>query len=201
MQDGPSDFARGVKRPTGERSAASAIELTLTDPKSLFHSLDPSPLGNRDLDERVERYIVESAEEMVSSSYRMALYVAGPVPEGEEAEALANGVRAYFKGRRTEAQRRLRALLREGRQAIVIGLAFLFVCGLLGALAVKALPAPFGPFLDEGFLIIGWVANWRPVEIFLYEWRPLRRYRDTLGALGEMEISFREGRPGTAALR
>jgi hypothetical protein len=27
----------------------------------------------------------------------------------------------------------------------------------------------------EGLLIVGWVAMWRPLEIFLYEWWPTRR--------------------------
>jgi hypothetical protein len=40
-------------------------------------------------------------------------------------------------------------------------------------------------------LIIGWVANLKPVEIFLYDLRPLRRQRDTLGALAHMAIKIR----------
>jgi hypothetical protein len=35
-----------------------------------------------------------------------------------------------------------------------------------------------GPALSliaESLTILGWVVNWRPLEIFLYEWRPIRR--------------------------
>lgn len=166
------------------------IQITIADPSNLFHSLDPSPLLDRDLDERVERYIVETAEEMPSDRYRLVLYIAGPLPKEKEVEVLSDAIRAYFAGRRNHTQRKLKALMREGRYALAVGLAFLFVCGLLGAVAVQALPAPFGSFLREGFLIIGWVANWHPVDIFLYRWRPLRRHRDIVGALTEMEIKF-----------
>ncbi len=31
--------------------------------------------------------------------------------------------------------------------------------------------------VEESFLILGWVANWRPLEIFLYDWWPLVRQR------------------------
>ena len=32
--------------------------------------------------------------------------------------------------------------------------------------------------VDEGLYIVGWVAMWRPLEIFLYDWRPIwHRYR------------------------
>ena len=38
--------------------------------------------------------------------------------------------------------------------------------------------APFKRLVEESFLILGWVANWRPLEIFLYDWWPIARRRD-----------------------
>jgi hypothetical protein len=32
-------------------------------------------------------------------------------------------------------------------------------------------------FVSEGLIILGWVANWRPIEIFLYDWWPLVQQR------------------------
>ena len=29
--------------------------------------------------------------------------------------------------------------------------------------------------LEESLIIVGWVANWRPIEIWLYDWLPIRR--------------------------
>jgi hypothetical protein len=37
-------------------------------------------------------------------------------------------------------------------------------------------------------LIIGWVAMWRPLEIFLYEWVPIRRRRKVLEQLSKMAV-------------
>jgi len=40
-------------------------------------------------------------------------------------------------------------------------------------------------FCLGGLIIVGWVANWRPIEIFLYEWWPLaqqRRLRERIAA-------------------
>ena len=36
----------------------------------------------------------------------------------------------------------------------------------------------FGWILQQSVVILGWVANWRPLEIFLYDWWPLARRRD-----------------------
>ena len=37
-------------------------------------------------------------------------------------------------------------------------------------------------------LIAGWVAMWRPLEIFLYDWWPIRRRIRVLGKLSAMPI-------------
>lgn len=38
--------------------------------------------------------------------------------------------------------------------------------------------------------IVGWVANWKPLEIFLYDWWPLTRRRDLYRRLARAEISI-----------
>jgi hypothetical protein len=193
---GARPLSSGIAASRSDREPAARIELTVDAPDRIFHALDPSPLVGRDLDDEVETYILECAQELPSDHYGMVIHVPGRAPPPEDAEALSKAIRAYFVYRRDEQMRRLRVLLREGRQALAIGLTFLFVCGAVGVLAQRALPEPFGSFLNEGLLIIGWVANWRPIEIFLYDWRPMRRQRDILAALGRMEIAFR---PSAAA--
>jgi hypothetical protein len=44
--------------------------------------------------------------------------------------------------------------------------------------------------VGEGLVIVGWVANWRPIEIFLYEWWPMSRRRRLYErlAIAELEI-------------
>jgi hypothetical protein len=42
--------------------------------------------------------------------------------------------------------------------------------------------------LDEGLLIIGWVAMWRPLEIFLYDWVPIRRRCRVFAKLSSMPV-------------
>jgi hypothetical protein len=73
------------------------------------------------------------------------------------------------------ARRRLRALFERGRISLAIGVAFL---GVSGWLANALAPAPnsggFGGLLRESVIIGGWVAMWRPMEVFLYDWWPIR---------------------------
>lgn len=157
----------------------------------MFHAFDPSPMVGRDLDNDVEAYIVESALELPERAYRLVIHVAEPNMERDSKETIAAAVRSYFAYRSEVQARRLRLLLREGRQALAMGLGFLALCWGLGFLATESVPPPFGEFLSEGLLIIGWVANWRPAEIFLYDWRPMKRQREILDKLAIMDVHFR----------
>jgi hypothetical protein len=65
--------------------------------------------------------------------------------------------------------RELRELFRTGRHSLLVGLIVLSTCLLLGWLFVRKLDeGPFPDILRESFLILGWVAIWKPSEIFLY---------------------------------
>ncbi|HUR21430.1 MAG TPA: hypothetical protein VMZ90_11515 [Vicinamibacterales bacterium] len=61
---------------------------------------------------------------------------------------------------------------------------------LIGRLSQRG----FARVLREGLLIGGWVAMWRPLEIFLYDWWPIRtepRLFERLSAM-PVEIEYNE---------
>jgi hypothetical protein len=45
--------------------------------------------------------------------------------------------------------------------------------------------------LGEGILIFGWVANWRPAEIFLYDVWTARRRLDLYRRLADAEVKLK----------
>jgi hypothetical protein len=48
-----------------------------------------------------------------------------------------------------------------------------------------------GRLMEQSLLILGWVANWRPLEIFLYDWWPIRRRLILLRRLAAMPVEVR----------
>lgn len=44
---------------------------------------------------------------------------------------------------------------------------------------------------SKGFLIIGWVAMWRPLEILLYEWWPVLSDARLYGRLASLPVEVR----------
>lgn len=88
---------------------------------------------------------------------------------------------------------------RDGRITLLIGLAFLFSCVLVRELAFSFGNPTVSDLVGESMLIIGWVAMWRPLEIFLYEWLPIRRRCRILAKLSEMPVIVQpKGRPAAA---
>jgi len=165
------------------------IEVNLGRLAQLFNSLDPSPFRERDLDQEAEDYIVGSAEEIPrQQALKLIIHLPADQLPQTGIPDLATAVHHYFAYRETHERRRLRLLFHEGRIALVTGLAFLLLCTLLRELAFSIGSGAIPDIVGEGMLIIGWVAMWRPLEIFLYEWVPIRRRCQVLAKLSQAPV-------------
>jgi hypothetical protein len=156
------------------------IELRVDKIAQLFHSLDPYPFRERDLDKEAEDYIVGWAQELPGDQ-PIAIVVHAPDSEAQSkaAQELCEAFARYFSYRADTLQRELNELFRVGRRSLAIGMAVLAAC-LLSAhfLAGYFFEPPFSRLVEESLLILGWVANWRPIEIFIYDWWPIVRKRN-----------------------
>jgi hypothetical protein len=167
--------------------AEAKIEINLSRLPQLFNSLDPSPFHERDLDQNAEEYIVGSAEE-IPRQQPLRLVIHLPSDQLTEARDLSEAIHNYFAYRETSERRRLRLLFRDGRIALATGIAFLFSCVLARHVAFSFGSGAASGIVGEGMLIIGWVAMWRPLEIFLYEWVPVRRRCRIFSKLAKMPV-------------
>jgi len=160
-----------------ERSpkSATSIEIRLSRLQQLFNSFDPSPFHERDLDQDAEDYIVDSADEFpLPRPLALVVYLPADQLPAAQAPVLPQAIHNYFEYRLSESRRRLRLFFRDGRIALSIGVAFLFVCITLRQIVLATRAGAASDIAAEGLLIVGWVAMWRPLEIFLYEWWPIR---------------------------
>jgi hypothetical protein len=167
-----SDDDRGAAFPPN----CAVLDLRLAESRQLFDSMDPAPFRQRDLDPRAEEYIVEWAQD-VPADRPLALIVHLDQKAGtfDEERVLPESVHEFFKMRAAAARRRLRQLLQEGRRSLLISLVFLAAMVVIGDLLTGLITRErSGEILKESLLIGGWVAMWRPLEIFLYGWWPIR---------------------------
>jgi hypothetical protein len=162
---------------TEEGLPEGLIKLRLSRIDQLFNSLDPSPFHERDLDADAEEYIVAWAREFPADA-ELRIRIELPADELRRAQARGTGVALgnYFGYRAALIERELRELFRMGRRYLLIGLVVLMFC-LLASQLLRANFAdnPLMRVIEESLLILGWVANWKPLETFLYDWWPIRR--------------------------
>jgi hypothetical protein len=171
---------------------AGQIELRLTRVQQVFNSLDPTPFPEKDLDDDAVEFIVGWAEEFpVDAPLALVIHL----PEEERRHAadarMTEAIAEYFGYRRDGEQRRLRHLLRLGRRSALIGIAFLALCNLASEGLAAVSRNPVSILVQQGLIIFGWVANWRPAEIFLYEWWPIRRRAKLYDRLSRMPVELR----------
>ena len=164
------------------------INLRVDDLSRLFEPFDASALVGRHLDERVEKFIIHRAQERPGATYALLIQYSrrGIARDGD----LSASIREHFAHCSAEVTTEIAALISEGTTDLLIGLSFLFLCALLGLTSEKLLPSPLGLFVEQGLLIIGWVALWRPLDLFLYELRPLRSRRVMMEGLAHADLQF-----------
>lgn len=158
---------------------AVPIELRVEDVGQLFDTLDPFPFRDRDLDKEAEEYIVGWARELPSATpIRIRVHLPEAEAKTKAASDIGDAFGRFFAYRADMIGRELSELFRTGRRSLTIGVTILAVCLLFSQLAgAYFAETSLRRLIEESFLILGWVANWRPLEIFLYDWWPVARRR------------------------
>ena len=176
------------------------LDIRVGEVNQLFNMMDPAPFRERDIDPNAETYVLGWAQE-ARSEQPLGLVVhlgRGPATR-DAANLLSDAFHEYFRRRAQEARQRLRRLFRTGRASLAIGLAFLAAAILLGEfLSGLIRHERYARIVAETFIIGGWVALWRPLEIFLYDWWPIRGEARLLDRLGEIRLRL-VGADGTSA--
>ena len=181
-------------------AGADWLELRVGELRQLFNEMDPAPFRERDIDPNAETYIVEWAEETrADRRLGLVVHLARERATPESARMLRDSVDEYFRRRAVATRASLRRLFRVGRVSLAIGLAFLMVALVVGeTLSGMFSKESWGSLAKESFVIGGWVALWRPLEIFLDDWWPVRAEARLFDRLGELDVRL-VGIDGTSA--
>jgi hypothetical protein len=149
-------------------SDSRVIEVRVSELRQLLNAIDPSPFRDRDLDPRAEEFIVGWARDLPrDASLALRVHLDRAAGRPDEATLLAGAVHQYFHARAAASRRQLRDLFGRGRISLLIGLAFLAGSLTLSDIIGNVSGGGFVALLREGFIIGGWVAMWRPLEVFL----------------------------------
>jgi hypothetical protein len=172
----------------------SVLELHVAELKQLFNAMDPAPFHERDLDPNAVQYIVDWAREAHSHvALALVVHVGGGGATPANTRMLGDAVHEHFRRLAVGARQRLRRLFRTGRISLVIGLAFVSLASLaadyLGGVFTRGSTSSI---LTDSLAIGAAVALWRPLEIFLYDWWPIRSEARLLDRLSQMDVRLQD---------
>ena len=172
----------------------ACIEAKMESLSHLFDSRDPAPFRQRDLDPDAFEYIYGAVRELgFNAPAKLVFYFTGERFDPEKNKRCQEAIRGYFGYEYETNYRALKSILRRGVISAFIGLSFLAICTFLSASYAKHPERFMASVVTEGFLIVGWVAMWRPIDIFLYAWWPLVPKQRILKRLTQIEIEILEG--------
>ncbi len=171
------------------RAGSSAVvNMHIHDLSQLFNSLDPSPFWDRDLDREAAAFIEEEFSEKLSAdSWNLHVYAH---EGGTSPTDLQTALENYYGRMTSSARRALREYLWSSQWTLIGGMViFLLSMGVRSMLGgiLGRLPQ----ILDEGLIILAWLALWRPAEMLLYGWVPLRRKQRLYQRLAGIRVYVR----------
>ena len=155
---------------------AHHLELRVREIGQLFNSMDPTPFLNKDLDREAEAYIETWALGFPPDSrLHITIHLEHLPAEGDPSALMTEAIHNYFDYKAGLVRGELKQLLKQGRISLLIGVTFVTVC-LVAADAIGLLGTGTAfTIAHESLTIVGWVAMWRPLQTFLYDWWPLAR--------------------------
>ena len=169
------------------------IELNLREVGQLFNTMDPAPFPEKDLDGDAEEFILSWVREFPLDEPVVLVVHLSEFPADQDAQSvIERGVHHYFAYRARMNRMEFRGLLKDGRQSLLIGIVFLAACLTASHGIGGDQSGTFRGIARESLTIAGWVAMWRPMQIYLYDWWPLRRRGRLYKKLSRMRVEVRK---------
>jgi len=172
------------------RGRPHTISLKLRDTNQLFNSMDPSPFIEKDLDDDAEEFIVSWAQGFSPyAPIKLGIHLE-QWPAEDPKELIRTAIHNHFAHRAKITDLEFKRLLQQGRTSLFIGSLFLAACLLLSRMLLGHSADAWAAVVRESLTIAGWVAMWRPMQIYLYDWWPLLRLRRTFTKLSHMPVEL-----------
>ncbi len=167
------------------------IELHLKQAGQLFDLRDPAPFREKDIDEDAAAYILHAVEEFkLDTPMQLVIYLSESTESNIQNEDIMDAIHNHFSYETELVWRKLKRLLKEGQISFLIALIFLGLCMFIAHYIIARNPSLLAKIISEGFIIIGWVAMWRPIDLFLYGWWPKLNYQKLLNKISKIPVEI-----------
>lgn len=182
--------AAGPRRhDTAHANRAATVSVRVRDLAQLFNSLDASPFWDRDLDPQAAEFIEEEfSDKRSAAEWHLHVHAAGGAALAAD---LQPALEHYYERMAHSAALRLREETRLGEIALLGGIAIFLIAMSAREFIARFARQELSGMLDEGLIILAWLALWRPVESLVYGWVPHYRRRRLYQRLAAVRVTVR----------
>lgn len=149
-------------------------ELELRNVDALFNSMDPAPFHEKDLDHEAEGFIVSWMREYPQLTPVTPRVHLVEWPLEDPTRTIRDAAHHYFACRGQLIDMEFRQLMKQARTSLLIGLSFLAPCLFSSNYFLSGREGTVFSILRESLIIAGWLAMWRPMQLYLHDRWPLR---------------------------
>lgn len=167
------DVYTSFYRPKPGADGVWELPLVLETVAQASETTIPLPLPYRKLNAEVLEYLEDVAQQVPKGEEaRIVVYL--PMEEIQPGfeQKLNKVLDIYGDARLEKLKREEKRALGASLSALAWGFAFMLVCQIIGVLADFPEHPTLTNTISEGFLVLGWVALWKPFETLLFDWRP-----------------------------
>ena len=149
--------------------------MQLRNAEDLFYHFIIPLSSKRLLNPDVEQVIIEEAESLSpNADINLVLRITGDQVYNDT--EIASAIKKHFEYQHVRVNNEIAASRLLGWKSLIIAILFLLVMYYLSKVVTSWLSnTGWAIPIKEVFMVLAWVALWRPAELLLYEWRPLKR--------------------------
>lgn len=172
--------------PDGIRAVSQAeVVLRTTDLSAIFHPFDPAPLETRTVSDIADSYILNAFKDLDNPS-RVTMRVQLPTGDSTCCREVQEAFRKHFRESAAECRSELRDHFRDAIRSLAVSLVFALFVVLLAQWLADLAESRLLDKVASGLSLAAWVSLWKPTEMLIHDWRPLRRtvrMREQLAAM------------------
>lgn len=170
-------------------SQKSVIVLHVQRPEDILFKSAILSSAKRLLDPTVEEFITEEAEGLDASDITLLVKSEERQPSLEA--GIADIIHKHFAYRSRKAEMSVKKIFKLGWKSLLVSFGFLILMFLIAFAITTFLPEnTIVITFRELFIILGWVALWRPADLLLYDWRIYKRRGKLLTRVAHCEVVF-----------
>jgi hypothetical protein len=137
----------------------------------------------------VEEFIIQEAEKLQPNP-ELEITIEIIEKTSFSVNEITSVIHRHFESKCETEKRKISNALKLGSKSLLIAFIFLIIMFLVTRILLNIVPEnSLLITLKEVFIILGWVALWRPAELLLYEWRPFKRDAQLFGRLAGCKIT------------